>query len=166
MQDFPHHYTVSAAAETQGDIELHAAHVPNLPTAPPAEFDGPGDRWSPETLLVGALVDCFVITFRGVARASKLPWTSVRCDVTGTLERIDRATQFTAFDLHARLDVPAGTNLDHAQRVLEKAEHNCLITNSLKGAVHLVTDIDVATELVGELARHEAATGGHHGVHQ
>jgi peroxiredoxin-like protein len=153
MQAFPQHYTVSATAETQGDIELAAAHVPKLRTAPPAEFDGPGDCWSPETLLVGALVDCFVITFRGVARASKLPWTSLRCDVTGTLERIDRVTQFTAFELHARLDVPAGTNVEHAQRVLEKAERNCLITNSLKGSVRLMTEIDVATELVGKLAQ-------------
>jgi len=153
MQDFPHHYTVSAAVETQGDIELHAAHVPNLPTAPPAEFDGPGDHWSPETLLVGALVDCFVITFRGVARASQLPWTSVRCDVTGTLERIDRATQFTTFQLHAHLDVPVGTSVEHAQRVLEKAEHSCLITNSLRGAVRLVSEIEVAAELASELAK-------------
>lgn len=153
MQEFPHHYSVSAAAVTQGDIELRAAHVPNLHTASPAEFDGPGDRWSPETLFVGALGDCFAITFRGVARASKLPWTSLRCDVTGTLERIDRFTQFTAFELHAHLDVPAGTNVEHAHRVLEKAERSCLITNSLKGAVRLVTDIDVAAELAAESAR-------------
>lgn len=157
MQEFPHHYTVSASAETQGDIELRTAHVSNLATAPPAEFDGPGNRWSPETLLTGALGDCFAITFRGVARASKLPWTSLRCDVTGTLERIERATQFTGFELHARLEVPAGTNVDQARRVLDKAEHNCLISNSLKGAVRLVTDIDVATELVGESTGHAAA---------
>ena len=152
MQDLPHHYTVAAAAEADGDIELRAAHVPNLRPASPVEFDGPGDRWSPETLLVGALGDCFAITFRGVARASKLPWTSLRCAVTGTLERVDRATQFTAFELHAHLDVPPGTNVEHAQRVLEKAERNCLITNSLKGAVCLVTEIDVAAEPVAELA--------------
>ena len=109
-------------------------------------------RFMPETLLVGALGDCFAITFRGVARASKLPWTSLRCAVTGTLERVDRATQFTAFELHAHLDVPPGTNVEHAQRVLEKAERNCLITNSLKGAVCLVTEIDVAAEPVAELA--------------
>jgi organic hydroperoxide reductase OsmC/OhrA len=153
MQEFPHHYSVSAAAVTHGDIELRAAHVPNLHTDSPAEFDGPGDRWSPETLLVGAVGDCFAITFRGVARASKLPWTSLRCDVTGTLERIDRSTQFTAFELHAHLDVPAGTSVEHAQRVLEKAERSCLITNSLKGAVRLLTDIDVAAELLAESAQ-------------
>jgi organic hydroperoxide reductase OsmC/OhrA len=153
MQEFPHQYSVSATAVTEGDIELRAANVPNLHTASPAEFDGPGDRWSPETLLVGAVGDCFAITFRGVARASKLPWTSLHCDVTGTLERIDRATQFTAFELHAHLDVPAGTNVELAQRVLEKAERSCLITNSLKGVVRLVTEIDVAAELAAELAQ-------------
>ena len=153
MQDFPHHYTVAAAAEAHGDIELRAAQVPNLRTASPAEFDGPGDRWSPETLLVGALADCFAITFRGVARASKLPWTSLRCAVTGRLERVDRATKFTSFELHAHLDVPPGTNVEHAQRVLEKAERNCLVSNSLSGAEHLVTEINVATAQVGELTK-------------
>jgi organic hydroperoxide reductase OsmC/OhrA len=144
MQELPHHYTVTAAGTAGGDIELTASRVEALRSASPAEFDGPGDRWSPETLLAAAVADCFILTFRAIARASRLEWTSVRCDVTGTLDRVDRTLQFTAFNLHAQLEIPSTTDSAQATRALEKAERTCLISNSLKGAVHLVADVHVA----------------------
>jgi len=148
MHPFPHHYAVTASASADGDVELIADRVTALRSASPAAFDGPGDRWSPETFLTGAVADCFILTFRAVARASKLPWTSLRCEATGTLDRIDRVTQFTAFDVRAHLVVPEGTDPELARRVLEKSEHNCLISNSLKGAVRLASDVEVAREPV------------------
>ena len=148
MQAFPHHYTVNASGTAEGDVQLTADRVTSLRSASPAEFDGPGDRWSPETFLTGAVADCFVLTFRAVARASKLPWTSLHCEATGTLDRIDRVTQFTAFDVRAHLVVPEGTDPEQARRVLEKSEHNCLISSSLKSAVRLVSDVEVVREPV------------------
>jgi organic hydroperoxide reductase OsmC/OhrA len=148
MQPFPHAYTITAVGSADGDIELFTDRVEQLRSAAPAEFGGPGDRWSPETLLVGALGDCLVLTFRGVARASKLPWTFLRCGVTGMLDRIDNVTQFTAFEIQARLEVPAGTDPDRARRLLDKAEQNCLVGNSLKAPIHLVAAIAVAAECV------------------
>jgi organic hydroperoxide reductase OsmC/OhrA len=143
MQAFPHHYTVRAAGFPDGDVELSADRVSALRSAPPAEFDGPGDRWSPETLVTGAVADCFILTFRAVARASKLPWTSLRCEAIGTLDRLDRVTQFTAFTVRAHLLVPADSDRDAALRALEKAERNCLIANSLKAAVHLDAEVEL-----------------------
>ncbi|WP_410959978.1 OsmC family protein, partial [Salmonella sp. SAL4434] len=75
MQAFPHRYRVKGSGSVTGDVELIAAGLPPLRSESPAEFDGPGDRWSPETLLVGAVADCFLLTFRAIARASKLSWT-------------------------------------------------------------------------------------------
>jgi organic hydroperoxide reductase OsmC/OhrA len=148
MQAFPHHYSVSAAAAVEGEVELTAERLPVLRSASPAEFGGPGDRWSPETFLVGAVADCFVLTFRAVARASKMPWTSLQCDVTGTLDRIDGVTQFTHLDIHAHLAVPVGTGLDKARHLLEKAERGCLVSNSLKAKIHLEPEVDVSGEPV------------------
>ncbi len=148
MHPFPHHYSVAAIGSADGDVELTADRVSTLRSASPAEFDGPGDRWSPETFITGAVADCFILTFRAVARASKLPWTSLRCAATGTLDRVDRVTQFTGFELQAHLVVPDGTDVDAARRALEKAEHNCLIANSLKGSVRLVADVETAREPV------------------
>lgn len=141
MQNLPHHYQVTANAQAEGDVALDAAGLPPLVTAPPAEFGGPGDRWSPETLLCGAVADCFVLTFRAIARASKLSWTSLEVGVTGTLDRVERVTQFTAFAVHAKLVVPAGTNQEQAQRLLAKAEQGCLVTNSLKAPSHLEAEV-------------------------
>jgi len=110
----------------------------------PAEFGGPGDRWSPETLLVAAVADCFILTFRAIARASKFSWLSIRCDVVGTLDRVEKITQFTGFHVRAVLRVPAGTNDEQARRILTRAEQSCLITNSLKAASHLEADVEVS----------------------
>jgi organic hydroperoxide reductase OsmC/OhrA len=151
MQAFPHHYTVSANGSGTGDVELNADGLPTLRSASPIPFDGPGDRWSPETLLVAAVGDCLILTFRAVARASGFAWTSLECDVTGTLDRIERTTRFVAFEVRACLRVPPGTDPDRARQVLEKAERRCLISNSLNGAIHLVPTIDVAAEPVSEL---------------
>jgi hypothetical protein len=54
------------------------------------------------------------------SRLSKLSWTSLHCNVTCTLDRVDRAMQFTHVDIQARLAVPEGTDPDQARRVLEK----------------------------------------------
>ncbi len=144
MQDLPHHYTAAALAQVEGDVRLESPRLPALSSAAPAEYGGPGDRWSPETLLVAAMADCFTLGFRAIAKASKLEWQSLRCEVEGKLERVERATQFTGFEVKASLRVPPGTDEARARSLLEKAEKTCFITNSLKGASHLVTSIEVA----------------------
>jgi organic hydroperoxide reductase OsmC/OhrA len=141
MQEFPHRYVVTAAGQTGGDVGLTSPGVPALVTAAPAEFDGPGDQWSPETMLTGSVANCFILTFRAVARAMRLPWDSLSCEVEGTLDRVERVSQFTRFDLRATLTVLPGADIDQAHRALEKAERTCLITRSLKAAVHLETKV-------------------------
>lgn len=131
MHDLPHNYVVSAATEQETNIELSSPGLEPLESAPPAEFGGPGDKWSPETLLVASVADCFILTFRAIARASKFNWSSLECTVDGTLERVDRMTRFTRFDVKATLRVPAGADSARAKLLMEKAEKGCLITNSL-----------------------------------
>lgn len=144
MQALPHRYRVKGTGRITGDVELTAERLTVLRSASPAEFGGPGDRWSPETLLVGAVADCFILTFRAVANASRLSWVSLECDVTGTLDRVDRVTLFTHFDVTARLVVPAGVDADRARHALENAERNCLISSSLKASIALAATVAIA----------------------
>jgi len=141
MQDYPHHYKVSASAAAEANVSVVGDSLEAIPCAAPAEFGGPGDKWSPETLLTAAVASCFILSFRAIARASKLSWTSLTCHVEGTLERRDGKTQFTEFVVRAALAVPQETNEERAHRLLEKAEENCLITNSLTGATHLEASV-------------------------
>jgi peroxiredoxin-like protein len=143
MQDLPHHYQVSANAEADGNIALKADDLPQIISAPPAEFGGPGDQWSPEHLLVASVADCFILTFRAVARASKLEWSTIESSAVGVLDRVEKVTSFTSFTVSATLTVPAGTDIDKARRLLEKSEAACLITNSLSAETHLEADVIV-----------------------
>jgi organic hydroperoxide reductase OsmC/OhrA len=131
MHPYPHRYAVRVSAAPEGDVPVDSAGLPTLHTAAPAEFDGPGDCWSPETLLCAAVADCFLLSFRAVARGSKLEWSGLECGVEGTLDRVDGKTRFTQFVVTAVLRVPAGTDRDKAVKLLEKAEHVCLVSNSL-----------------------------------
>jgi len=144
MHAYPHHYVVQASAAPEGDVPVSSAGLPQIVTAPPAEFDGPGDRWSPETLLCAAVADCFLLSFRAVARAAKLPWTSLQCEVHGTLDRVDGKSRFTEFVVKAELEVPDGTDRDKAAKAMERAEHVCLISNSLAAGRRLVATVAVA----------------------
>lgn len=144
MQDFPHHYQVVATAADTGNVELSSKGVAAIASAPPAEFGGAGDQWSPESLLVAAVADCFVLSFRAIARASKFDWTSLTCDVVGTLDRVERKAQFTGFEVTAELVVPAGSDDAMAQRLLQKAEDACLITNSLIAESHLKATVRIS----------------------
>ena len=91
-------------------------------------------RWTARlvfALLCAAVADCFVLSFRAVARASKLEWTSLDARAEATLDRVDGRTYFTEVVVHATLRVPAGTDRDRATKLLEKSEHVCLVSNSL-----------------------------------
>lgn len=141
MSNFPHNYQVTASVATEGNVQLQCENCPDILSAPPTEFGGPGDQWSPEDLLVGAVADCFVLSFRAIAGMSKFEWTSLKCSVDGTLDNVDRAIQFTGFTIKADLVIPAGADAERAQRLLEKAEKTCFITNSLKAEPHLEANI-------------------------
>ena len=144
MDAYPHHYKVQAAARTEGSVALASERLPTLSSAPPRQFGGPGDQWSPEMLLVAAAVDCLILTFRAIARASKLPWLSLDCDAEGVLDRVEGVTRFTEIRTNARLVLPAGGDPERARRLLEKAEKTCLITCSLKSESKLSTDVKIA----------------------
>jgi peroxiredoxin-like protein len=146
MQAFPHHYRIAAAAAAADDVALSGDRLPRLYSAPPAEFDGPGDRWSPETLLLAAVADCFVLTFRAAAKFARFHWLSIACDAEGIVDRAAGVTAFTAFSLRVLLQVPAGTDEEQARRLLSRAKQNCLISNSLKAACDF--HLEVQTEAV------------------
>ena len=144
MQDYPHHYRVTANAAAESSVEVTSPGLAAIETAPPPEFGGPGDLWSPETLLAASVADCFILSFRAIARASKLEWTALTCDVEAVLERVDRVTKFTKINERVVLDVPAVTDPDKARRLLERAEHVCLVTNSMTATTTLEAEVRVA----------------------
>ncbi len=141
MKPLPHVYTARLSGGPDGYATVAASGVPELRTAAPADFDGPGDAWSPEQFLMAAVETCFLFTFRAVAQASKLEFTALEVSGEGTVDRKDGATRFTQIVLRPRLTLPAGANRERAMRVLEKSERACLVSASLSTPVRLEPEI-------------------------
>lgn len=131
MQNYPHRYRAAASGSAEGIVETSSPGLETLPTTAPPEFGGPEGYWSPETMLVASVANCFILTFRAVARGSHFDWNSVDCKVTGILDRVDRVTHFTEFLIDVTLRLPAGADEHKAVRLAEKSEQVCLVTNSL-----------------------------------
>ena len=154
MQPLPHLYRVTADGAAYGAISIKSNDVPDLIAAAPKEFDGPGDRWSPEALIAASMASCFVLTFRAMARASHLQWSELQVRVEGKLERVESVSQFTHWTTIATLSVAEETDVELCTRTLEKAEHGCMVANSLRGTrelkAHVRVQVPVAEYMVGE----------------
>ena len=152
MHPYPHHYSASAAGGAIGLVAARSPGLPELETAAPPQFDGPGGVWSPETLLCVSLADCFILTFRAVSRAARFEWLRLECRVEGVLERPVQSAEFTRFTTFATLTIPAGADAAKARTLLERAEHGCLIANSLRGARALESRVVVAGAATAQLS--------------
>lgn len=144
MHPYPHTYIACATAGPSGTVAVTSPRLPTIPTAPPPEFDGPGDVWSPEALLCAAIADCLILTFRALASGSKFEWTALDCRVEGVLERVDGVTRFTRYTIHATLTLPPSGDAAKGRLLVERSEQRCLVTNSLNGTKTLVAEIVTA----------------------
>ncbi len=132
MHPYPHNYTALATGAVTGPVVVGSPQLPELGTSAPPQFGGPGGTWSPETLLCASLADCFVLTFRALSRGARFEWLRLECRVEGVLDRIEGVAQFTRFSSIAALTIPPQADAAEARRLLDQAEHNCLISNSLR----------------------------------
>ena len=133
MHPYPHTYIAAASGGPSGPVPVTAPGAPELATAAPPQFDGPEGFWSPETLLTASVANCFILTFRALSRAARLEWLRLECKVEALLEKVEGVTQFSKFTTVATLTVASGADPAKAKQLLEKAEHGCLVANSLRG---------------------------------
>ena len=121
---------------------------PELPLSfdiatPPQFPKGIEGIWSPEHLLTAAVGSCFMTTFLSIAENSKLLFNSFSCSAIGKLEQVDGKFLITEVVLKPVLVIPVLTDREKAERILQKSEAACLISNSIKAKVVLETNIIV-----------------------
>lgn len=155
MTPLPHHYDVRLTGGPDGYAQVSAEGLPELRTAPPADFGGPGDAWSPEHLLLASVQTCFLFTLRASARISKIEFVALDVEAFGTVDRREGVTRFTEIVIRPTLTVPAGTDRERALRVLEKSETACLVSASLSTPIRLEPRIEEAPEPVPALSHDE-----------
>lgn len=144
MQKLPHHYDACALSEPGEAITVSSPGLDALTTETPPEFGGPEGMWSPETLMMGAVANCFILTWRAIAAHNGVEWIDLRVDVTGELDRIERVTRFTKVIQKANLVVPTGADRAKIEELLAKTETSCLVANSMNAEFVLETEITEA----------------------
>ncbi len=131
---------VEWTGERRGD--LRAPIMPSLQVDAPPEFKGHDGVWTPEHLFVASVNSCFMTTFLAIAENSKLEFVSFKADAKGKLEKVDgRGFVMTEVVLRPRLVIRHARDAERAIRILEKAEKNCLISNSIKTETKLEPEI-------------------------
>lgn len=131
MQDFPHIYKVISSGNVDGDLISGAENLPKIVVAPPKQFGGTGEQWSPEDLLMAAVANCLILSFKAIAKASKFEWEQIECEAEGILDKVERKLLFTHVVCRVKLVIPASQKKETAERLLLKAEETCLVSNSM-----------------------------------
>jgi peroxiredoxin-like protein len=116
---------------------MSCAGKPDIEVATPPEFKGHPDIWSPEDLFVASANICLMTTFLAFAERAGLAFSSYESEAEGRLELVEGKFQFTAIMLKPTITLQPGADAGKAKELIEKAEANCLISNSMKATVTL-----------------------------
>ena len=140
-----HSYTVNLNWESDRKGIMYSPDLDTkIEVATPPEFDkGMPNIWSPEHLFTASVVSCFMTTFLAIAEYSKLEYIKFSCSAEGILEKIDGKYLMTKIILKPELTIAELDKMERAQRILEKSEAACLISNSIKSEIELHTKITV-----------------------
>jgi len=115
-----------------------------IEVATPPEFPkGIPGIWSPEHLFTAAVSSCLMTTFLSIAENSKLEFTSFSCKSKGKLEQVDGKFMMSEITLEPTITITDEKDRERTERVLQKSEAACLISNSVKSKITMITTIKI-----------------------
>jgi peroxiredoxin-like protein len=115
-----------------------------IEVATPPEFPkGIPGIWSPEHLFTAAVSSCLMTTFLAIAENSQLDFTNFQCKSKGKLEKVEGKFQISEVILEPIVTITDEKDREKAERILQKSEAACLISNSIKSHVTMITKIDL-----------------------
>jgi peroxiredoxin-like protein len=136
-------YTTEVEWTGERHGELRAPTLPKLTVDAPPEFKGHEGVWTPEHLFLASVNSCFMTTFLAIAENSKLEFVRFQADAEGKLENVkDQGLMITDITLRPKLVVKHSRDTERAFRIFQKAEKNCLITNSIRTKTKLEPEVN------------------------
>ena len=102
----------------------------------PPEFKGHPGIWTPEDLFVASVASCVMTTFLYYAEKEGLEFLNYESKAEGTLERIENKFMFSEIKVMPKITVISGNQIEKAEKLIELAEKNCLISNSIASKPH------------------------------
>lgn len=143
MESHTYNVNLNWVADRIGEVSSPELLVQIDVATPPQFPNGVEGVWSPEHFFTAAVNSCFMTTFLAVAENSKLEFTDFKCFAEGKLEKQEGKYLMTEIVLRPELTIVNESDKEKAERILIKSESACLISNSIKSKVTLVTKINV-----------------------
>jgi len=130
--------------DRKGEISSPALNN-TIEIATPPEFPkGIAGIWSPEHLFTAAVSSCLMTTFLAIAENSKLDFVSFDCKANGKLEMAEGKYMMSEVELMPKLTIKKEEDRERAERILNKSEAACLISNSIKSTIVFTPEIVVS----------------------
>lgn len=150
LNTMEHYYNVDLEWRSDRKGEISSPELDqNIEVATPPEFPkGMAGIWSPEHLFTAAVSSCFMTTFLAIAENSKLEFKNLSCPAKGKLSKVDGKFAMSQVLLEPVLTIVNEEDREKAEKVIQKAEKACLITNSITAEVLLQPQIELASSLV------------------
>jgi len=138
----PHYFNVNLSWISDRKGELSSPELEDvIEVATPPPFPKGIDRiWSPEHLFTAAVNSCFMTTFLAVAENSKLEFELSDCKAKGKLEQVEGKYLMMEVILEPTLVITKEVDKVSAERILQKSEAACLISNSIKSKVTMISN--------------------------
>lgn len=107
-----------------------------IEVATPPEFPkGIPGTWSPEHLFTASVSSCLMTTFLAIAENSKLQFVSFTCKSKGKLENVNGKLVMSEIILEPHVAIRNEGDRERAEKILQKSEAACLISNSIKSKI-------------------------------
>ena len=152
MEPFYYNVNVDWNIDRKGTMcspELNKEGGNCIEVATPPDFPkGMPGIWSPEHLFTAAINSCLMTTFLAIAENSALAFENFSCNATGKLEKVEGKYMMSEVILEPHVVISNENDREKAERVLQKSEAACLISNSVKSRVSMKTLISVKETVV------------------
>jgi organic hydroperoxide reductase OsmC/OhrA len=124
--------------------KLASSGETDLDVATPPEFSGHEGVWWPESLLVGSLESCVMLTFLYFAERADLQLVEYSSEAEGRLSVGGGKMTFTGFTVRAEIVVATEDDVEAARKALGRAADACLVTQSLGPDVDVQANVRAA----------------------
>ena len=138
-----HYYNVDISWKNDRKGEMSSPElIQSIEIATPPQFPkGIEGIWSPEHLFTAAVSSCLMTTFLAIAENSKLEFENFECKSKGKLEQVEGKFLMTEVILEPVVTIKNESDREKAEKVLQKSEANCLISNSVKSKITMIPQI-------------------------
>ncbi|MDF2551074.1 MAG: OsmC family peroxiredoxin [Chryseobacterium sp.] len=138
-----HYYNVNISWKNERKGEMSSPELlQSIEIATPPQFPkGIEGIWSPEHLFTAAVSSCLMTTFLAIAENSKLEFENFECKSKGKLEQVEGKFLMIEVILEPVVTIKDESDREKAEKILQKSEANCLISNSVKSKITMIPQI-------------------------